>query len=97
MNAKEVFNRLTPVQREQMARMKDEPMVWSRTHSWPSIRDALTIARCVQYVHALSSAEAWTQITDLGREVRTIAQEAEDAALLKDGNARYSDAQKAQF
>lgn len=74
MSANEVYRRLRPVCREQIARMSDEPLVWSGTHDWPGIRDELELAGLISRVPELSAAEAWTQLTDLGREVRTVAQ-----------------------
>lgn len=70
--AAEIIRRLSSIEREQMAMMRDEPMVWSRTHNRPSIRDALTIAGLIRRRADHSTAETWTEITELGRQVRAM-------------------------
>lgn len=62
-----------PLLSEQIVSMKDGPMSWSTTHSWPSVRSALVSAGLVREL-APDHFNGWrvpmTEITDLGREVR---------------------------
>lgn len=62
-----------PLLSEQIAAMKDGPMSWSTTHSWPSVRGALVSAGLVRELepdHFNGWRVPMTEITDLGREVR---------------------------
>ncbi len=62
-----------PLLSEQIVGMKDGPMSWSTTHSWPSVRSAMVSAGLVRELdpdHLNGWRIPMTEITDLGREVR---------------------------
>lgn len=66
-------SRLSGAGREQMAWMRDGPVLWSVTHQWPSHRDALESAGLVRALPKTpidGFLHPTTEITELGRAVR---------------------------
>jgi hypothetical protein len=64
-----------PLLSEQLLLTKDGPSTWSTTHTWPSVRSAMTRLGLVRELTPLRE-DGWvfprTEITDLGREVRAL-------------------------
>ncbi len=64
-----------PLLSEQIRLTKDGPSTWSTTHAWPSVRNAMVSLGLVRELEPLRDSDGWiiprTEITDLGREVRT--------------------------
>ena len=66
--------RSLPLLSEQVFNMKDGIQAWSTTHSWPSVRNALVSVGIVEDVgtdNFNGFRVPLTEITDLGKEVRS--------------------------
>ncbi|RWO06335.1 MAG: hypothetical protein EOS07_22110 [Mesorhizobium sp.] len=63
-----------PLLSEQLLLMRDGPMTWSTTHTWPSVREAMISLGLARELDHIRESDGWitprTEITEIGREVR---------------------------